>query len=58
MCVQKMDKGLTGLEWHECELLMAAFSFLGELTLVQMLQFNFTDKMGKWVPKMSENLFI
>ncbi len=37
---------------------MTEFSFLGELSLVQMLQLNCTDKMGKWVPKMSENLFI
>ncbi len=28
----KMNEG-TGLEWHEGELLMTEFSFLGELTL-------------------------
>ncbi len=31
ICVPKMNKGLTGLERHEC--LVTEFSFLGELSL-------------------------
>ncbi len=33
ICVSKMNEGLTGLERHEGESLIADFSFLGELSL-------------------------
>ncbi len=33
ICLPKMNKGLTALEWHEGAWLMIEFSFLGELSL-------------------------
>ncbi len=32
ICVPKINKGLTGLEWHEGEKLITEFSVLGELS--------------------------